>query len=110
MPMYMFQAKYTSDAFKAMLAEPQDRTAAGEKIVEAHDGKLRGLYFAMGEYDIVAMVEAADDETMGAIVMTLAASGAFSGGMTTKLIPAPEAKAIMQAAAAKAGDYTPVTG
>lgn len=109
MSLYMFQAKYSVDAFKAMLNKPQDRTEAGRKAVEAVGGKLHDLYFSFGEYDVVAIVEAPDDHAMGAAAMVLAASGAFSGGKTTKLVTAADAKSIMEKAKAAAPEYKPVT-
>jgi len=110
MSLFMFQAKYSADAFKAMLNKPQDRTAAAEAIVEATGGKLQALYFAFGDYDVVAIIDAPDDQAMAAGAMVLAASGAFSGGKTTKLMTASDAKSAMEAAASAASSYTPVTG
>lgn len=110
MPHYMFQAKYSVPAFGAMIAKPQDRTKAAKDIVNAAGGKLVGLWFAMGEYDIVAIIDAPDDEAMAAAVMVLAASGAFSGGKTTKLFTPAEAKAAMVRAGEIAPSYRPVTG
>ena len=110
MPTYMFQAKYSTDAFGAMLKTPQDRTEGAQKICEAVGGKLRGLYFCFGEYDVAAIIEAPDDQAMGAAAMVLAASGAFSGGKTTKLATAAEATSMMEKASKAAASYKPVTG
>lgn len=110
MPHYMFQAKYSVDAFGAMLKEPQDRTAAGRAITEAAGGKLDTLYFCFGDYDVMAIIEAPDDQAMASAAMVLAASGAFSGGKTTKLMTGAEAKSAMEKAGSIASSYTPVTG
>lgn len=110
MPHYMFQAKYSVTAFGAMLKQPQDRTDAARAVVEAFGGSLLGLYFCFGEYDVMAIIEAPDDESMAAGAMVLAASGAFSGGKTTKLITAADAKNVMERAAGFQPSYTPVTG
>jgi uncharacterized protein with GYD domain len=110
MPLYMFQAKYSVDAFGAMLKKPQDRTRAARQIVEAVGGKLVHLYFSFGEYDVVAIVETPDDQAMGSAAMVLAASGAFSGGKTTKLATAAEAKSMMEGAAKAASSYKAITG
>ena len=43
-------------------ATPQDRPAQLRKAVEAFNGKLRQLFYALGKYDGVAIVEFPDDE------------------------------------------------
>jgi uncharacterized protein with GYD domain len=105
----MFQAKYSVAAFGAMLKKPQDRTEAAKQIIEAVGGKLHNLYFSFGEYDVVVIVEAPDDQAMGSAAVVLAASGAFSGGMTTKLATAAEAKKMMEKAKGAAASYKPIT-
>ncbi len=107
MPHYLFQARYTSDAIKAMIANPQDREAAGRALIEAAGGKLVSLYFAFGAEDVVAIVEAPDDETVAGISMVLGASGAFSAGATTKLLTSAEAVSAMKAAKKAVGAYKP---
>ena len=48
MPFYMFQARYTADAIKAMVDNPQDREAAARPLIEAIGGKLHNLFFCFG--------------------------------------------------------------
>ncbi len=110
MSLFMFQAKYSVDAFKAMLKEPQDRTAAAAKIIEAVGGELVSIHFCFGEYDVMAIIDAPDDQAMAAGAMVIAASGAFSGGKTTKLMTAADAKSAMETGANAASNYTPPTG
>lgn len=110
MPHYMFQGRYSQDAFKAMIADPQDREAAGRELVESMGGKLVAMYFMMGNDDVVAIVDAPDDETVAACVMVMAASGTFSGGHTTKLITSAEAMAAMKKAGSGMAKYTPAAG
>jgi uncharacterized protein with GYD domain len=109
MPMYLFRGKYTSEAFKAMIAKPHDRTEGARKVVEAAGGKLHHLFFAFGEYDVIALVEHPDNASYTATVMALAASGAFAGGETTVLMTAAEAQAAMTKASAAAAAYVPAT-
>ncbi len=107
MPHYMFQARYTSDAMKAMMANPHDREAPARALIEAAGGKLLCMYFMMGQEDIVAIVEAPDDETVGAVSMIIGASGAFSTGATTKLMTTAQAVTVMEKAQAGAATYAP---
>ncbi len=110
MAFYLFQASYTPDAVKALISEPQDREAAAAKMVESLGGKLHHFFFAFGTNDIVALIEVPDDKAMVAGAMLVAASGATTGGSTTKLISNADAMEAMGMAAAVAGTYTPATG
>lgn len=107
MPHYMFQARYTSAAIKAMMANPQDREAPARALIEAAGGSLVAMYFAMGQEDIVAIVEAPDDETVAAVSMIIGASGAFSSGSTTKLMTSAQAVKAMEMAQKGAASYSP---
>lgn len=107
MPHYMFQGRYSTDAIKAMVASPQDREAAGRAMIESLGGKLIAFYFCMGSEDVVAIVDAPDDETMAAGSLILGASGAMTGGATTKLLTSAEAQEAMARAGAAAGQYKP---
>ena len=98
MPFYMFQARYTAAALKAMVDNPQDREAAARPLVEAIGGKLHHLFFCFGSEDVVVLIEAPDDKAMAACSLAIGASGTFSGGATTKLMTASEAMAAMAAA------------
>ena len=110
MPYYLFQGRYSPDAFKAMVATPQNRETAGRKLVEATGGTLHHLFFAFGETDVVALAEQPDDNAMAATSMALAASGAFAGGTTLKLMTAAEAQDAMRTAQTLQKAYTPPTG
>lgn len=107
MPVYMFQARYTADAIKAMVASPQDREAPARALIESMGGKLVHMYFAMGTDDVVAIIEAADDQAVAAMSMIIGASGSFSSGATTKLMSAQEAMGAMQQAQKAAAAYNP---
>ena len=77
MPHYLFQARYSTDALKAMVNNPQDREAAARPLIEALGGKLHSLYFCFGAEDVIALIEAPNDEAMAACALAVGASGAF---------------------------------
>ena len=110
MPFYMFQGRYTAEALKAMVDKPQDREKAARPLIEAVGGKLHHLFFCFGTDDIVALVEAPDDNAMAAGALAIGASGAFAGGATTKLMTSAEAMTAMAAAQPLGKSYTPSTG
>lgn len=110
MSYYMFQARYTAAAIKAMVDKPQDREAAARLLIEAVGGKLHSMFFCFGSEDVLAIIEAPDDKSIAACAMAIGASGAFSGGATTKLMTSAEAMDAMTAAKKAAASYTPATG
>jgi uncharacterized protein with GYD domain len=110
MPYYLFQGRYSTNAIKAMVETPQDREAAARPLVEAAGGKLHHLFFCFGVEDIVALVEAPDDNAMAACALTIGASGALSSGATTKLMTAADAMKAMATAKSISSRYKPATG
>jgi uncharacterized protein with GYD domain len=106
--MYLFQGKYTVEAFKRFVEKPQDRTEVVRKMAEAGGGKLHHLFFAFGEYDVVALFEFPGNEAMAAQAMATAAGGQLSGGKTTPLMTFAEAMKAMKQAATVAKSYAPV--
>jgi uncharacterized protein with GYD domain len=52
-----------------------DREKAFRDLIERLGGSLKDAYWTIGPYDIVAVVEAPDDETMTAIALQTASWG-----------------------------------
>ena len=98
MPFYLIQASYTAPAVGAMIKNPQDRAAAVAPMLEKMGGKLHGLWFTFGEYDIVAIAETPDAVTAAAISMAIGSSGAMSTYRTTPLMTSAEATEAMKKA------------
>lgn len=110
MSFYLFQGRYTADSLKALVETPQDREEGARSVIEAVGGKLHNLFFCFGEEDVIALVEAPDDQSMAACALAIGASGAFSGGATTKLLTPAEAKKAMKQAQGASARYKPATG
>lgn len=108
MAMYLFQGKYTVESFKRFVDKPQDRTEVVRKTVEAAGGKLHHLFFAFGNYDVVALFEFPDNEAAAATSMSAAAGGALSAGKTTVLMSFPDAVKAMKKAQSVSKIYAPV--
>ncbi|HRW15468.1 GYD domain-containing protein [Amaricoccus sp.] len=105
MPFYLYQVAYSTEAVKAMIANPTDRAAAASKLIEGIGGKLHHLFFAFGKYDVVCLIEAPDDAAMATAAMVVGASGTVSAAATTKLMTAGEAMAVMGKAGGAAAFY-----
>jgi uncharacterized protein with GYD domain len=85
MAQYMLQFAYTAAAWSALSKKPEDRAKTLGKLVKRMGGKLGGLYYTMGEYDGVAMMEAPDDTTAMAIVVAALGPGHVRASKTTRL-------------------------
>ncbi len=96
MPLYMYQASYTSEAWAEQLKNPQNRLEQMRPVVEAAGGKLLAFYYAFGEYDVVAIMEAPDNVSISALA--IAAGGALKAGKTTVLMTPEEGLEAMRRA------------
>ena len=100
MPLYLGRFSYTTDAMKALLSQPQDRSAAAREVAESLGGKLLGFWYAFGEFDAVFLMEAPDNASAAALAMAVGAGGALSELETTVLLDMDEAQDAMRKAAA----------
>ena len=100
MALYLGRFSYTRDAMKALLDQPQDRSAAAREVAESLGGKLLGFWYAFGEFDGVFLMEAPDNASAAALAMAVGAGGALSEVETTVLLDMDEAQDAMRKAAA----------
>ena len=108
MAYYMGQAAYTAEALAALIRNPQNRRDVVKETIEKLGGRLEGLWFAFGEYDVVLIMEIPDNVTATAFSLVVAASGSLRDFKTTPLMTAEEAMDAMT----KAGEagYRPPAG
>jgi uncharacterized protein with GYD domain len=52
---YLIRWRFTDATAKSLVETPQNRTAAARELIEGFDGQLRSYYFALGEYDGLAI-------------------------------------------------------
>ena len=100
MPQYLGRFSYTADAKKALVSQPEDRSAAAREVAESLGGKLVGFWYAFGEFDGVFVMEAPDNASAAALGMAIGAGGALSEVETTVLLDMDEAQDAMRKAAA----------
>jgi uncharacterized protein with GYD domain len=99
MPLYMGRFRYSPEAIKAMVANPQDRGKAASDVAESLGAKMIGFWFAFGDFDGVYLMEAPDNATVAALAMTVGGAGAVSSLETTVLLDMDEAQEAMRKAA-----------
>ena len=108
MPQYLYQIAYTPESLAAMVGEPQDRLeTAARPVLEAVGGKLLGGGFAFGEYDVVILYEAPDDETAAALAVAVGAGGTIKSALTTKLLSGEQWVSALGKASEVAKAYKP---
>lgn len=107
---YLLQWCYKDTQYKAMVEKPQDREKAVSKAVESFGGKLHEFFFAFGDYDGVAILEFADNESATAFLLTIGSGGAVSKLKTTVLLSPGEAKKAMKKAHETKSGYAPPSG
>jgi uncharacterized protein with GYD domain len=110
MAYYLFRWTYKDLAIKALHQTPQDRPAQLRKAVEAFRGRLHQFFYALGEYDGIAIVEFPDNESCVACSLTLSGSGGNTTLTTTVLLTADEGYRAMQKANATASGYQAPVG
>ena len=108
MPLYMYQAAYTSESWSAQMKNPQNRVeTVGRQVCEAVGGKLVGGWLCFGEYDLVIIADVPGNESMAAIALGVAAGGAIKASKTTVLMSGSEGVGAMKKADAVAKAYRP---
>lgn len=98
MAQYMFQLAYTSDAWKAMIANPQNRLEAIRPLVEGLGGSVQNAWVTFGEYDAVVIFDLPDNVSAAAFAAIVAAGGAARAARTTPLLSIEDAVAAAEKA------------
>ncbi|MEK0082366.1 GYD domain-containing protein [Benzoatithermus flavus] len=96
MPLFVSQGRYTEGAIKAMLAKPEDRTAAVAKLVDRAGGKLIAFYLLFGEYDWMIVYEAPSGQEAAAIMLAAVGAGAITNTKTMLAMSGAEAQAAFE--------------
>lgn len=74
MPTYINLVSWTDQGIRNIKEAPQ-RIDTFKKTVEAAGGKLMGFYVTMGQYDLVTIIEAPNDEALANITISTGSRG-----------------------------------
>jgi len=97
-------ARYRS--VTAQIKNPQDRLeVVGKQITDAVGARILAGGYSYGEYDISVIVDAADDVTMAAVALAIAAGGAVRAAKTTPLLNGGQWVAALKKAPAVSAQY-----
>ena len=108
MPFYLCQVGYTAEAWAAMARSPQDRVEAVRPIVERMGGRVECGYLAFGDYDLIAILEMPDNESVAAFAIAASAGGAVKAFKTTPLLTT--AQGVEAMSKASGSGYAPPEG
>ncbi len=74
MPVYVQLLRWTEKGVANVKQSP-GRLDAAKAMLQEMGGRFREFYMTMGDYDMVAVVEAPDDETMALFALRVSALG-----------------------------------
>ncbi len=74
MPTYVTLAKFTDQGIRNIKESPK-RAEAFRSMCDKAGARMKDIYWTMGRYDIVVIVEAPDDVTMEAVLYSLGSLG-----------------------------------
>ena len=103
MAKYLVRASYTAEGAKGLMKDGgSKRMAALETALKGVGAKLDAFYFALGEHDVYAIIDAPDLASVSALALVTNASGAVRVSTTVLVTPQE-----VDAAAKKTVQYTP---
>jgi uncharacterized protein with GYD domain len=101
MPKYLVQAAYSAEGLKGLQKDKASgRRQAVTNAVEGLGGKVDAMYFALGEHDVLLIVDMPDVVSGAALGLTVSATGLVRT-KTTSLLTIEET----DRALAKTADY-----
>jgi uncharacterized protein with GYD domain len=98
MALYMVQFTYTTEAWAALVKNPQDRSVPIRALAEKMGGRFIGLYYCFGEYDGLMLTELPDDSVAVAAGLAAVIPGHLKTAKTTKLFTVEETMEAMRKA------------
>lgn len=98
MPVFITQGRFTQDAIRGMLTQPEDRSESVAQLFAKSGGKLLGYYMVFGDFDFMVISEGPFEG-----VATSAIVAAAGGGATDLKTSLAMTSSEMKNAFAKAG-------
>ena len=88
MPKYLFVGSYTAEGAKGLLKDGgSKRRQVAEAALKSVGGTLEQFYFAFGEHDIYAIIDAPDHVALAAASLTISAAGGVQAKTVVLLTP-----------------------
>ncbi|MBV8892261.1 MAG: GYD domain-containing protein [Acidobacteria bacterium] len=95
MAKYLFTVSYSAEGLKGLYKDKASgRMAAIARTVEGLGGKLESGYFALGEHDVILIVDLPDNVAASAVSLTASSTGLLRAQTTALLTPEETDKAL----------------
>jgi len=76
MAKYLIEASYTAEGLRGLQKDKASgRQQAVTRLIEGLEGRLEGMYFALGDHDVVLIVDVPDIITGAALSLAVSATG-----------------------------------
>jgi uncharacterized protein with GYD domain len=76
MAKYLINASYSAEGLKGLYKDKASGRLAGvTQMIESLGGKVECAYLALGEYDVVLIVDLPDNVAASAVALTVSATG-----------------------------------
>ena len=108
MPRYLIEVAYTPEFWAWQLKNPQDRREVIRPVLDSVGAKLESMYYAFGDRDVVAIVDAPDNVSAAAMSLAFSAGGALKSERTTPLMTVEEGLEAMRRGFRAFGMYKPM--
>ena len=95
MAYYLLQAAYTGEGWAAQVGNPRNAAERLRPIIESVGGSLETMYYAFGNFDIVAICQFPNNASAGAVSVAATAGGAVKIHTTTPLMTVEEGMEMM---------------
>jgi uncharacterized protein with GYD domain len=105
MPYYLYQAAYTPESWAVQTRHPRDVRKRVQAVMEQNGGKLVGIWYSFGKYDVIGIAEYPDNVSAAAVSVAFAAGGALKAAKTTPLMTVEEGMEFLKRAGG--ADYEP---
>ena len=87
MPNYIMLISWTDQGVKAYANSLDRAEAAAQQLATKFGGNLKQIYWTMGAYDLVSVLEAPDDETATAFALAISSLGTVRTSTLRALTP-----------------------
>ena len=109
MARFLLEVSYTPQAWAAQLERPTNRIEALKPSLDTVGAKFESAYFAFGDYDIVAVIDAPDNVSAAALSLCFSAGGAVKAIKTTPLMTIDEGLEAMRKGKDALAKYTSIS-
>lgn len=88
MPKYLLIGSYTAEGAKGLLKDGgSKRRQVADAALKSVGGKIEQFYFAFGEHDVYAIIDAPDNVSLAAASLAISAAGGVQAKTVVLLTP-----------------------